>query len=324
MPRHPRLFLPEATYHVYCRVARGEFVFDDDFEAVEFIEALRKVRDLDGWTIFAWCLMGNHYHLVLRTQSVDLWRSMARLQGVVARSYNRRHRLLGRLWQSRYRARVIDTEDYFRQVISYVHLNPVAADVVTDPADYPYSGHREIVGLCLPYLVERSAVLQSFGFGDDYGSSADYLRWVRSVAEIRRAKTAVTELPWWSQARNVDEIADVDCHPEATTFDGKLLVEHRAELELSEFAYRFESFSGHTIDGLASRSRSKRLIQGRVEFATLAVSRFGFKCCDVAALINKHGNSITNWLNLGFLSEGDDPNFKRRLDQLDAAISRGT
>ncbi|MEE9123135.1 MAG: hypothetical protein V3U14_01390, partial [candidate division NC10 bacterium] len=234
------------------------------------------------------------------------------------------HRLLGRLWQSRYRARVIDTEDYFRQVISYVHLNPVAADVVTDPADYPYSGHREIVGLCLPYLVERSAVLQSFGFGDDYGSSADYLRWVRSVAEIRRAKTAVTELPWWSQARNVDEIADVDCHPEATTFDGKLLVEHRAELELSEFAYRFESFSGHTIDGLASRSRSKRLIQGRVEFATLAVSRFGFKCCDVAALINKHGNSITNWLNLGFLSEGDDPNFKRRLDQLDAAISRGT
>lgn len=79
MPRHPRLFLPEATYHVYCRVARGEFVFDDDFEAVEFIEALRTVRDLDRWTIFAWCLMGNHYHLVVRTQSVDLWRSMARL-----------------------------------------------------------------------------------------------------------------------------------------------------------------------------------------------------------------------------------------------------
>ena len=94
MPRHPRLFLPEATYHVYCRVARGEFAFDDDFEAVEFIEALRKVRDLDGWTIFAWCLMGNHYHLVVRTLCVDLWRSMARLQGVVARSYSRRHRTI--------------------------------------------------------------------------------------------------------------------------------------------------------------------------------------------------------------------------------------
>ena len=61
MPRHPRLFLYGAIYHVYCRVARGEFVFDDDLEAVEFIETLRRVRDLDGWTIFAWCLMGNHF-----------------------------------------------------------------------------------------------------------------------------------------------------------------------------------------------------------------------------------------------------------------------
>jgi REP element-mobilizing transposase RayT len=299
-------------------------VFDDDFEAMEFIEALRKTRDLDGWKIFAWCLMSNHYHLVVRTQSVDLWRSMARLQGVVARSYNRRHHLLGRLWQSRYRARVIDSEDYFRQVVTYVHLNPVAAGVVADPADYPYSGHREIVGLCLPYLVERSAVLQSFGFGDGRGSSDDYLHWVWSVAQIRRAKTDVAELPWWSQARNVDEIADVDCHPEATTFDGKILAENRAELGLSEFADRFESISGHTIADLASRSRSKRVVQGRVELATLAVSRYGIKCCDVAALLNKHGNSVTNWLNQGLHLAGIDPDFKQRVDQLDSSISRAT
>ena len=58
MPRHPRLFLPGATYHVYCRVARGELVFDDNFEAIEFIEVLRKVKDLDRWTVLAWCLMG--------------------------------------------------------------------------------------------------------------------------------------------------------------------------------------------------------------------------------------------------------------------------
>ena len=60
MPRRPRLFVPGAIYHVYCRVARGEFVFDEHDEAVEFIETLREVRDLDGLTIFAWCLMGNH------------------------------------------------------------------------------------------------------------------------------------------------------------------------------------------------------------------------------------------------------------------------
>ena len=122
MPRRPRLFVSGAIYHVYCRVARGEFIFDDHDEAAELIEHLRTVRDLDGWTVFAWVLMGNHYHLVLRTGEIALWRSMARLQGSFSRAFNRRHRFLGRLWQSRYRALVIDSEDYFRQVVAYERM----------------------------------------------------------------------------------------------------------------------------------------------------------------------------------------------------------
>jgi len=74
MARKPRLFVPGATYHVYCRVARGEFVFDDPYEAEEFVERVREVRDADDWRILAWCLMGNHYHLVIKTGSIPcLW-----------------------------------------------------------------------------------------------------------------------------------------------------------------------------------------------------------------------------------------------------------
>ena len=69
MARKPRLFVPGTTYHVYCRVARGEFVFDDPYEAEEFVEKVREVRDADNWRILAWCLMGNHYHLVIKTGS---------------------------------------------------------------------------------------------------------------------------------------------------------------------------------------------------------------------------------------------------------------
>ena len=72
MPSHPRLFVPGAIYHVYRRIARGEFVFDDDHEAIEFIEALRRVRDLDGWTVFAWCLSGHSLaELSSRSRSAD-------------------------------------------------------------------------------------------------------------------------------------------------------------------------------------------------------------------------------------------------------------
>ena len=150
MARKPRLFVPEATYHVYCRVARGEFVFDEPCEADGFVETVREVGGLHRWKVLAWCLMGNHNHLVVKTSSIPLWRTMQRLQSNVARKFNRRRKYLGRLWQSRYRARLIDSQDYFRQVVSYVHLNPVAAAIVDDPADYANSGHREIIGRCPP------------------------------------------------------------------------------------------------------------------------------------------------------------------------------
>lgn len=322
MPRHPRLFLPRAIYHVYCRVARGEFVFDEHDEAIEFIETLRDVRDLDGWTIFAWCLMGNHYHLVLRTKEVDLWRSMARLQGSVARSYNRRHRVLGRLWQGRYRARVIDTEEYFRQVIAYVHLNPVSAGITNDPADYVFSGHRELIGACRPHVVDRRTTLRSFANTPGLSPANDYLGWVRDIAEAGWTAKNVPELPWWADAANDDEIADAHRHPEATAFDGQPLAEDRLQLEFGEFVERMVTVSGVLLEDLASRDKYPALTKQRVELATLAIARYGLRVCDVAALTRKHPNSVSKWLNRGLRLERDDPEFKARLDHLDGAISR--
>ena len=321
MPRHQRLFVPGAIYHVYCRVARGEFVFDDSDEAMEFVEKLREVRDLDGWTVFAWCLMGNHYHLVLRTGDLDLWRSMARLQGSVSRNYNRRHRLLGRLWQSRYRARVIDSGEYFRQVIAYVHLNPVTAGIAKDPADYVLSGHRELIGARRPYVVDRCAALRSFSNTPNLSPAEEYLAWLRDVAEARWSKQRVPDLPWWAQAANDDEIADPERHPAARSFDGRVLTDDRVSLEFSEFVARMEAATGFPLADLCSRSRGATLTRHRIEFVTLAIVRYKLRVCDVAAFVDKHPNSVAKWLNKGLRLERTDPTFKARIDHLDATLS---
>jgi len=322
VPRHPRLFIPGATYHVYCRVSRGEFVFDDDLEEIKFVETLREVRDLDGWKVLAWCLLGNHYHLVVKTRAVELWRSMARLQGRVSRSHNRRHHFLGRIWQSRYRARVVDTDEYFRQVVAYVHLNPVSAGIVDDPGDYIYSGHREIIGKCEPHVINLQSVLLGFSAGRPLEAVEHYHHWIRSVAEARWASAGVPDLPWWAPATHVDQIAIAHQHPEAETFDGRRLADERAHLDLSEFVDCYESVSGYGLDELASRHRSKRHTTGRTEFCVLAVSRYGLKACEIASLLRKGRNSVTRWLNLGLRREHDDPEFVARLDSLDSAISR--
>ena len=265
--------------------------------------------------------MGNHYHLVTTTGAVPLWRSMARLQRRVARGFNRRRRYLGRLWQSRYRARVIDSEDYFRQVISYVHLNPVAAGIVNDPAEYPHSGHIEILGRREPRLIDVPAVL--IGFDGALGPDARerYLAWVRAVAEARWCKQGVENLPWWEGANDAEEIATVDRHPGARTFDDQTLEDDRPSLDPDDFGALFEQLSGHSMADMASPLRRPELIQGRIELTTLAVNRYGFRSRDIADLINKHPSSLTRWLNHGIRLEHEDPEFRDRIDAIDRIIS---
>jgi len=87
------------------------------------------------------------------------------------------------------------------------------------------------------------------------------------------------------------------------------LGEERAELELAKFARRFEAVSGHALDDLASRFRSADQVRGRIELSTLAVCRYGLRVRDIAALTNKHRNSVTKWLNKGLRRERVDPEF---------------
>ena len=83
----------------------------------------------------------------------------------------------------------------------------------------------------------------------------------------------------------------------------------------------FEAVSGHALDDLASRFRSAEQVRGRIELSTLAVCRYGLRVRDIAALTNKHRNSVTKWLNKGLRRERVDLEFKERLDNLDAGIS---
>jgi REP element-mobilizing transposase RayT len=307
---------------VYCRVARGEFVFDDTLEATEFVEAVRTVRDLDDWRILAWVLMGNHYHFVVNTGSIPLWRSMLRLQSNVARSYNKRHGYLGRLWQSRYRARIIDTQEYLRQAVAYVHLNPVAAGLVKDPAEHRNCGHGEILGLEPLRLVDLEELTR--GFNDGFASDALrlYLSWIRDVAEARWVDQGFRELPWWKEARDLDEIADPERHPESRTFDDRSLDDDRVPLSIDEFGSFFEIHSGWELDDLSSMLKRPRLVRARIEYTILAVTRYGLRSTEAARLIRKHPTSVSRWIERGLADLRSSPSFRRRIDDLDRRISR--
>ena len=195
--------------------------------------------------------------------------------------------------------RYIDSQDYFRQAVSYVHLNPIAANIVSDPADYQRCGHSENLGLDEPVLIYVPAVLRSFddGLADDPRDL--YLSWIRHVAGLRWIDQGIRELPWWKSADNLDEIASPATQPESRPFDDRALEDERVVIDVEEFTALFERRSGHTFEGLRSPLRHPQQVRARVEFATVAAARYGIRSTKIADSTRKHPTTIARLTGRG-------------------------
>jgi putative transposase len=144
MPRPPRLEYPGAFYHVYSRGNRRERIFwgKEDYKVFEAI--LLEAGRWSGVRLYAWCLMPNHFHLLVETPEGNLSQFMRRLL-TRARNFNKTHRLVGHVFQGRYRTVVCDKETYLLELVRYIHLNPIKVlkgSLAQRPEDWPWSSHR--------------------------------------------------------------------------------------------------------------------------------------------------------------------------------------
>jgi hypothetical protein len=242
---------------------------------------------------------------------------MARLQRTVARKHNQRKGYLGRLWQSRYRARFIDSNEYFGQVVAYVHLNPVAAGLVTDPADYPGSGHREALGRNTAKILDSHALLELFGEEDPVKMRSAYLCWVRSVAEAKWLEQGLRELPWWTDAADDEEIVGSDPRRPVETYDQRKLTEDRLPLDLSQIVRAMCSATGVKLVDLCSRKRRPEVSSTRWDVTAIAIGRYGHRICDLAEILKKNAGSVSRWLTEADHRQATDPEYRTHLDDLE-------
>ena len=142
MTRPLRIEYPGAYYHVMNRgLSRGE-VFAEDTDREQFFTLVGEVTRLWGLKVYAYCLMGTHYHLLLQTPRGELSRAMRHLDGIYTLKFNRSHGRDGPLFRGRYKAILIDAEEYFLAVARNIHHNPVDAGMVRDINQYKWSSHR--------------------------------------------------------------------------------------------------------------------------------------------------------------------------------------
>jgi REP element-mobilizing transposase RayT len=178
--------------------------FGDEKLASAFVTILRGAIRRDEGSVFAWCLLGNHYHLVVRQGPAPLSRTMKTLQDGVTRARNLRNRIYGPLWQGRFKGKEVPDERYLMQLIAYVHLNPVKAGFAEDAGGYRWSGHRDIAGRRRAPIVAVDDVLLQFGETRRKALRA-YRSAMANVAGEEWSDAGPGKLPWWRMGRPTEE-----------------------------------------------------------------------------------------------------------------------
>ena len=150
MPRRARLDAPGTLHHVIVRGIEKRRIVNDVADRKNFVKRLAELSAGTKTTIYAWALMSNHAHILLRSSQMGLSGIMRRLLTGYAVSYNRRHRRWGYLFQNRYKSIVCDEDAYFTELVRYIHLNPLRAKLVKSLAQldrYRWSGHGVLMGI---------------------------------------------------------------------------------------------------------------------------------------------------------------------------------
>jgi REP element-mobilizing transposase RayT len=181
MPRGPRLDAPGTLHHVMVRGIEKRMIVEDDQDREDFVTRMGSIALDTGTSIYAWALMTNHAHILLRSSTAGLPTFMRRFLSGYATFYNRRHRRYGHLFQNRYKSIVCEEDPYFKELVRYIHLNPLRAGLVETLAKldrYKWCGHSVIMNRCQNQWQDRRYVLKWFGRqeGDAKNSYREFVK----------------------------------------------------------------------------------------------------------------------------------------------------
>jgi len=178
MSRPLRLEFAGALYHVMARGNAREPIFADDEDRTAFLDGLVRACERFDWVLWAYCLMDNHYHLLVETRRPSLSRGMREVNGTYTQRFNRRHRRVGHVLQGRFKAVLVDKDSYLLEVSRYIVLNPVRARLCASASEWVWSSYPAVMGKSTP--LTRLAVEDTLSlFGTNWGvSRRAYARFV--------------------------------------------------------------------------------------------------------------------------------------------------
>ncbi|MDA8412457.1 MAG: transposase [Desulfobacteraceae bacterium] len=189
MARPLRIEFPGAVYHVTSRGNARADIFDDDNDRQLFLSILGQTVKRFNWLCHAYCLMGNHYHLMIETPEGNLSAGMRHLNGVYTQAYNRVHHKDGHVFKGRFKAVLVEKESHLLELCRYVVLNPVRAHMVERAEQFPWSSYLPTVGKAVvPEFLTTEWVLANF--------SASLAEARRLYRDFVKEGLVAKETPW--------------------------------------------------------------------------------------------------------------------------------
>jgi len=205
MTRPLRIEFKGAVYHITSRGNARQAIFLDEKDFVDFLKVLCSVVKRYHFILHTFCLMNNHYHLLIETPYGNLSRGMRQLNGLYTQRFNRRHQRVGHLLQGRYQAILVDKDNYLLELSRYVVLNPVRAKIVKDPKDWEWSAYQATTGHKGIPCLTTDWILSQFG-NKQKAASRQYQDFVLSGIKAKSPLKAIKGQLFLGQDNFIDKI----------------------------------------------------------------------------------------------------------------------
>lgn len=160
MPRCARRKSETGVYHIMIRGINKEKIFIDDEDCRRFLKILKDCKEISKFKLYAYCLMGNHVHLLLQEGDENIDLIVKRIGSRYVYWFNTKYQRIGHLFQDRYKSEPVDNDEYFLSALRYIHCNPVKAKIVSGCEEYRYSSYNEYFGASS--LVDCESILEEF------------------------------------------------------------------------------------------------------------------------------------------------------------------
>jgi putative transposase len=299
MPRRPRLDYPGGLYHVMARGVDRGLIFRDDRDRSDFVRRLATLTVVEGIVLFAFVLMDNHFHLVLRRMQRPLGHFLQRLLTGYSVKFNLRHQRVGHVFQNRYKSLLCENEEYLLELVRYVHLNPIRAGIVQEPAAYRWSSHRLYLQLRPPAWLEARAVL------DLFGGHAAYAQFLRQVTPSGRRPELVGESNQSSQSERKlwhgNQVLGAESFARRVLSETPMKIRDENESVeprpfLPELGARMAAQFGITVPVLLSRTRLRAVSHARHALIHTAVLEQSIRPGEVARYLGISSSAVAQHL----------------------------